>query len=224
MTPPLRVTHFSDVLCIWAYVAQRRMEELRAEFGSQVNLDYRFVSIFGFARLRLEERFRDKGGIAEYGTHVKTVAAGFEHVAIHPDAWSRVVPNSSWPAHLSRCAVRALERNGEIANGTFLAADARVRDAFFRDSRDVSRREVLTEIFTEQGLDGAKIDEELSSGRAHAELAGDVELSRDQDVRVSPSVLLNDGRQRLNGNVGYRIIAANVRELIEKPAGQLSWC
>ena len=41
---------------------------------------------------------------------------------------------------------------------------------------------------------------------------------------MSPSLLLNDGRQRLNGNVGYRVIAANVREILERPPGQLSWC
>jgi hypothetical protein len=36
--------------------------------------------------------------------------------------------------------------------------------------------------------------------------------------------VLNEGRQHLNGNVGYRVIEANVRELLHKPADEMSWC
>lgn len=34
----------------------------------------------------------------------------------------------------------------------------------------------------------------------------------------------NEGRQTLSRNVGYRVLEANIRELIERPAGQQSWC
>jgi len=43
-------------------------------------------------------------------------------------------------------------------------------------------------------------------------------------VSSSPTLLLNEGRQRLVGNVGYRILEANVRELFERPGVQQSWC
>ena len=64
----------------------------------------------------------------------------------------------------------------------------------------------------------------LESGRAHAELDHDARLQRDYAVQVSPSLVLNEGRQHLNGNVGYRVIEANVRELLHKPADEMSWC
>jgi hypothetical protein len=35
---------------------------------------------------------------------------------------------------------------------------------------------------------------------------------------------MNEGRQKLYGNVGYRILDANVRELWERPQAQASWC
>jgi hypothetical protein len=36
---------------------------------------------------------------------------------------------------------------------------------------------------------------------------------------------LNDGRQKLYGNVGFRIIEANIQELLRAPVGdQASWC
>jgi predicted DsbA family dithiol-disulfide isomerase len=45
-------------------------------------------------------------------------------------------------------------------------------------------------------------------------------------VQGSPTYVFNDGRQLLYGNVGYRIIEANVRELLSAPPaeGAPSWC
>ena len=43
-------------------------------------------------------------------------------------------------------------------------------------------------------------------------------------VQGSPTFVLNQGRQKLFGNVGYRVIAANIEELLHDNAGQLSWC
>lgn len=221
---PIRIVHFSDILCVWAYVAQQRMNELHAEFGAQVHVDYRLVSIFGYARSKLAQRWADKGGIGAYGEHVRSVTAEYDHVTLHSDVWTRVVPSSSWPAHLLLCAVRQLERTSRAEPNSFGALARRLRQAFFCEGRDISQQDVLAEVVRDVGLDRNAIEGALSSGEAHAELAADFELAREQDVRVSPSILLNEGRQRLNGNVGYRVIAANIREIRDKPAGQLSWC
>ncbi|MBE9179781.1 hypothetical protein IQ268_14520 [Oculatella sp. LEGE 06141] len=35
---------------------------------------------------------------------------------------------------------------------------------------------------------------------------------------------INEGWQRLNGNVGDRVIEANIRELLHNPPGKQSWC
>ena len=44
-------------------------------------------------------------------------------------------------------------------------------------------------------------------------------------LQGSPSFVLNDGRQKLYGNVGYRVIEANIEELLRAPsADQASWC
>ena len=47
--------------------------------------------------------------------------------------------------------------------------------------------------------------------------------ARQSDISVSPTYVFNNGRQRLTGNVGYRIIEANVKELLEQPHKQQSW-
>ena len=220
----IRVIHFSDVLCVWAYAAERRMVELCDEFGSEVDVDYRFVSIFGPARKKLEERWRDKGGLAGYGEHVRGIVASFGHVPVHPDVWTRVAPASSWPAHLSLCAVRLLERERLAPAGACAALAHNLRRAFFGEARDIASQDVLVAAVEALGIEPAAVAGALASGRAHAELAADYEQAREQDVRMSPTLLLNEGRQRLSGNVGYRVIAANVREVLEKRVGQFSWC
>ncbi|ALZ74893.1 hypothetical protein [Rheinheimera sp. F8] len=46
----------------------------------------------------------------------------------------------------------------------------------------------------------------------------------DAGIKVSPTCSFNAGRQCLSGNVGYRIIAANIRELTEPAALLQAWC
>jgi predicted DsbA family dithiol-disulfide isomerase len=224
MTPPVRLTHFSDILCVWAYAGQVRMDELAQEFGDRVEVEYRLTPVFGVARDKLAERWKDKDGLAGYARHVRDIVAGFPHVKLHDDTWARVAPLSSTPGHLVLAAIRALEAAGRAPRGAYAAAAWRMREAFFRDARDTSRREVLLEIVGEAALDVAALQDMLASGAAHAALARDDLQARELDIRVSPTIVMNDGRQRLNGNVGYRVIAANLRELLERPAVQHSWC
>ena len=67
--------------------------------------------------------------------------------------------------------------------------------------------------------------EVIDSGVAHADLEAD---RRDQQalmVQGSPTFILNEGRQKLYGNVGYGVIEANIKELLRSPAaGAASWC
>jgi protein-disulfide isomerase len=63
------------------------------------------------------------------------------------------------------------------------------------------------------------------SGAAFARLAEDYQDADKMRIEGSPSFVLNDGRQKLYGDVGFRIIEANIQELLQLPAGdQASWC
>ena len=65
---------------------------------------------------------------------------------------------------------------------------------------------------------------EMDEGRAFAALFADAELQKQHLIQGSPTFLLNEGRQKLYGNVGYRIIRANLEELLEGPEDLASWC
>jgi len=70
-----------------------------------------------------------------------------------------------------------------------------------------------------------EIERLLESGVPQAALAGDYQDAEKSRIEGSPTLVLNEGRQKLYGNVGYRIIDANIRELLREPAtGQASWC
>jgi predicted DsbA family dithiol-disulfide isomerase len=219
------IQHFSDVLCVWAYVSQIRIDELKRQFGSQIRLEYHYVPVFGHARSKLEAQWSPRGGIEAYSRHVQEVVAQFDHCPVHPEVWVRNTPSSSMPAHLFLCALRLLEdlAGGEQGATLFERAAWEVRRAFFVDALDVSRQQELLAIAERLALPVAEVVSILESGAAHARLAEEIVMARDHSVRASPTLQFNEGRQVLTGNVGYRVIEANVRELLRTPGGS-SWC
>ncbi len=220
----IRITHFSDALCVWAYVSQIRIDELVNRFPGEIELDYRYFHVFGSVAKKMQTGWKDRGGLRGYSEHVRDVVDQFGHVALHPQAWLSNPPKSSMPAHIVLCAVRALEETGQVERATLPRIAWSLRTAFFRDARDISNMDVLLAIADEQALPMPALEQTLRSGLAHAALGEDLDMARAQAVQASPTLLFNEGRQRLTGNVGYRIMEANIRELVEAAPGQLSWC
>ena len=64
----------------------------------------------------------------------------------------------------------------------------------------------------------------LESGQAYSDLNMDFQRAKDYQISVSPAWVFNDGRQKLIGNVGYRVIEANLKELIIAKPLQQNWC
>jgi predicted DsbA family dithiol-disulfide isomerase len=227
------ISYVSDVLCIWAYVAEARLDELRKEFGSSIELEYRFIPIFGATRYRIGDGWKDRGGYAGFGKHVRDVAKDFPHVSVNGDVWSEVAPTTSSTAHEVLCAVRSLVDEGVVdstrhddLNGRTLFEEAiwQVRRAFFVHARDISDRDVLRDVLGQTGIPMVAIEAKLRSGEAMAEVCRDIELRDEHKIEGSPTYYLNQGRQKLYGNVGYRVVSANLRELLERPGHQASWC
>jgi len=42
----VQISYFTDVLCIWAYAGQRRIDQLADEFGDDVSIETHFCSVF----------------------------------------------------------------------------------------------------------------------------------------------------------------------------------
>jgi predicted DsbA family dithiol-disulfide isomerase len=99
-----------------------------------------------------------------------------------------------------------------------------LRRAFFVELVDISNQQRLFEVAEQAGVDIAKLQQVLDSGTAHAQLAADLAAATQSAVRASPTMTFNEGRQVLAGNVGYRVLEANIRELLRNPTDQQSWC
>jgi len=224
VTQLVRISYFSDALCVWAYVAQIRCDELLVQFPGRVSIENRFIQVFGNVRAKMETQWRDRGGIQAYAAHVSAIVDGFEHVSAHPQVWLSNTPESSMPTHLFLCAVRVLEEGGELEPGTLARALWTLREAFFTECAPLSDRATLLGLGERIGISNAPVERLLDNGRAHAALSEDLDFTRDQSIRASPTMILNEDRQRLTGNVGYRVIEANVRELLDSPDNQQSWC
>lgn len=231
---PIRIFYFSDVLCIWAYIAQIRLNELKTTFQDKIEIEYHFVSVFGTAREKLENRWRDspearlrqRGGLAGYSNHVLDIVKKFNHITVHPDIWTKVTPPSSTSCHLFLHAIQLLEAEGLLdrSEQIFEKAIWALREAFFTELANVSDRQVQFEIAEKLGLPISAIQAQIDSGEAYAQLSKDFDLVKEHTVTVSPTLIFNEGRQRLHGNVGYRVIEANIRELLHNPPEEQSWC
>lgn len=218
------IHHYADILCVWAYIADIRIQELKARFGDDIELDFHTLPIFGNVPGKMQAQWGGRGGVAGYAEHVRDTAARFEHVQVSSDVWVKNTPQSSLPAHLVLSALKVAARRQRAAPDCYQTFSRRVRQAFFVETQDVGSRAVLQALLRECIGDTAPIDALIDNGEAHAQLAEDMQLAKEHDVRSSPTLLFNDGRQRLTGNVGYRIVEANIRELIERPHAQHSWC
>jgi predicted DsbA family dithiol-disulfide isomerase len=222
----IAISHFSDALCVWAYIAQIRIAELQANFPGQVELNYHFLQVFGDVAGKMANQWADRGGIEGYAAHVQEAAAQFEHITLGAGVWLDNTPTSSLPAHLVLCGLRALA--GADPAGVPPDAAERgllaIRHAFFVEVADVSSLPVLLDVVRDAGLDAAGVQMTLETGLAHAGLSADLTAAAQAFVRSSPTLTFNEGRQVLAGNVSYRVLEANIRELLQRPGDIQSWC
>lgn len=225
------VAYFSDILCIWAYAAQARVDAVEEKFGNTVQLDHRFCSVFGDTARKITSTWRDRGEYAGFNSHLRDVAQRFPHVEIHPEIWLRTRPSTSASAHLFLKAVQRLEQERErkhshkSSKSVFDSLSWSFRCGFFRDCRDIARWDVQCELAETLGVDVGAVETSIRQGTAFAALAADYEDADKLRIEGSPSFILNNGRQKLYGDVGFRIIEANIQELLRAPGtDQASWC
>lgn len=229
----IQIAYFTDVLCVWAYVHEIRMRTLQQQYAGQISIRNHFLPLFASVHAKIHKGWKDRGSWQGYGEHVNQVAARFEHVSVHPEIWQAVKPQSSAGPHQFIKALQILETQGLIASESQADFQSRtpveeaiwrLRLAFFRDVQDISQISVQLALAEAMGFPVDAIQALLDSGEALASLFQDFQLQDEYQVRGSPTLVFNEGRQMLYGNVGYRVIEANISELLAFPAEQASWC
>lgn len=220
-TEPLELTYYSDVLCVFAYASEVKVKALKAAHGGSLKIVRRVCDSFGDTAKKIGEGWQEKGGWEAYADHVSEIGGRFDHIALHADVWRKLRPASSHSPHL---LLKALEIAG--ADETLQGKAAwTLREAFFAQAADIGRWEVQREVLRAADVDTEAAEQAIGDGRAFAALAADLAAAEEQKIEGSPSFVLPDERQKLYGDVGFRILDANVRERLRRPEpGEAAWC
>ncbi len=168
-----------------------RLNKIAPEFKGQVRLRERPfpLEIFGGGppdRLEL--------GQERWLAALQEPAADF--APYRGDDW----PSTTVPAF--EAAWCAFQQGEEIGHDY----DLRIRRAFFYESRNIGKREILLEIAREAGLDMDSFSRMFDSGEARKAVLDEGRLGYDRyRVRGTPTVMLGDGT-RLHHPMGFPVM------------------
>jgi len=215
----LSIDYYSDILCVWAWVAQTRIDELNAHFGDQIQWRFHTIDVFGNVDKKMATQWKDRGHYDGFSAHVAESVKAFPEITIHKDLWSKNKPHTSANAHL---LIKAVEISHGLDKSTIYANH--IRQAFFGDALDISNQTTLLRLAEQHELDTTMLRHAINDGSAIALLMSDYQQAKQLAIKGSPSYVLDNGRQTLYGNVGYRVLRANIEELLRNPANEASWC
>lgn len=213
------IDYFSDVLCVWAWIAQRRIDELNDQFGENIQWRYHYIDVFGDTEKKMQQQWSDRGLYEGFAEHVVASVSDFDDITVADNIWTKVRPTTSANAHLILKAVELAYNAHKAAEFTLI-----IREAFFIRAQDISSLDILFALATEINLNEGLIKNVINDGRAIASLMSDYQAAKNLNIKGSPSYLMDGGRQTLYGNVGYRVLHANVEELLKQPKDEASWC
>lgn len=216
--------YWSDPLCIWAFVAQRKLESLLAEHGERLAVDYHVVPVFGSVPHRFRAGSWAAKGVEGRVASTASVAARFGHPEVTGEVWRLDPPASSWAPGAVIKAVQGLESAGEVAPGA--AADFlwQLRVRLFVDNQNIARRSVALHVAESAGLPVGAIEARLDDGSALAALFEDHQERERLRIQGSPTYVFDGGRAMLYGNFDEAVLQATVRELLGDRAAGCSVC
>ncbi|PCI60880.1 MAG: disulfide bond formation protein DsbA [Gammaproteobacteria bacterium] len=219
MNEKLIVHYYTDILCVWAWIAQPRIEELNKNFPHNIIIKHHYLDIFGNTAEKIQRQWAERGSYNGFSQHVVDSAKPYKDALINADIWSKTRPASSSNAHL---ILKAVELCHDQSTSIKMALI--FRKAFFIDALDISNITQLYNILQQHGIDENPIRQTLLNGTAMAELMLDYQQAKQQRLKGSPTYIIDNGRQILYGNVGYRVLHANIEEQLKQPNNEASWC
>lgn len=211
---PCRLTfsYWSDPLCIWALVAQQKLDHVLAELGEQVRVDYRIVPVFGSVSWRFAQGPWSKDGVEGRVLATRKIAEQGGRSDVSGECWRRAMPASSWAPAMAIKAVFALdEGRGEEVGPMYQRV---LRERFFVTEANIALRAVQLEVAEELRLPRAPIEARLDDGCALAAVCEDHAEKERLRIQGSPTYVFDGGRAMLYGNFDYGILRCTVEELV----------
>jgi predicted DsbA family dithiol-disulfide isomerase len=218
-TLPLRFSYWSDPLCIWAFVAQQKLDRVLGELGGQVQVDYRVVPVFGSVPWRFAEGPWASDGVEGRVLATRKIAEQGGRTDVSGECWRRAMPSSSWAPASAIKAVFGLE--GGHAEPAGPAYQRALRERFFVGEKNTALRSVQLEVAEELGIPRSPIEARLDDGSALAAVCEDHAEKERLRLQGSPTYVFDGGRAMLYGNFSYAILRSTVDELVRgiRPGG-----
>lgn len=213
-TPSVKFSYWSDPLCIWAYVAQRKLQRVLNRHADRVEVDYRVVPVFGDVKERFERGVWSKGGPQGRVEKTREIAMRFGHTEVDGSAWLTACPASSWAPSVAAKGVGLLASRGEVAPEGLPEYLHALRCAFFVDNSNIALRTEQLRIAEACCIPRAPLEHLLDDGQALAALCQDHQLKDILRIQGSPSYVFDAGRAILYGNVSEGVIMATVEEFL----------
>lgn len=210
----LRFEYWSDPLCIWAYVAQSKLERVIEEWGPHLSIHYRIVPVFGSLPRRFASGSWSSGGPEGRRVATAEVARAQGCEGVTGELWTGDMPSSSWPAGAAAKAAFLLEERSLAEPGSGAAYLRALRRRAFEANENICRRTVQLSVAEAIGVDPQRLDALLDDGLPYALLAEDDEDRRTAGVRGSPSYVFDGGRAVLYGNFPFEVLHATMEQLL----------
>lgn len=212
MPARLKFSYWSDPLCIWALVAQEKLERVLGELGEHVRVDYRIVPVFGSVPWRFAHGPWAKDGVDGRVAATRRIAEQGGRRDVSGECWRRASPSSSWAPAAAIKAVFALEDGlGEDVGPRYQRV---LRERFFVDESNIAHRSVQLEVAEELGLPREALERRLDDGSALAAVCEDHAEKERLRLQGSPTYVFDGGRAMLYGNFDYGILRSTVEELV----------
>ena len=202
----------SDAICPWCWVAKRRLDRALAALapGIMASVTWRPFELnpdipkAGLDRRAYRAR---KFGSWEQSQALDaqvTAAAQPDGLVFRHELMERT-PNTINAHRLIWLAGREGKQN---------AAVEALFAAYFHDGRDLGDTDVLIDIGTSVGLNGAQVSEMLASDEGLADVRGELDRARKLQVSGVPTVLV-DGNALFSGAIRSELMEAHLRRAAE---------
>lgn len=145
----VRFIAWSDYLCPWCWNASRRWTRLADEYEGRIEIEWRSFL------LRPRERIGKETDLERFRRYTES----WRGPAADPDAGPfRIWASDEGPPSHSVPPHRVAKAAARVSPEAFRAMHDRLMTAYFAENRDISRFEVLRELWDELGLPGPAFD------------------------------------------------------------------
>jgi predicted DsbA family dithiol-disulfide isomerase len=213
-TPHIEFSYWSDPLCIWAFVAQAKLDRVLVDLGAHLVVGYRIVPVFGSIHWRFTEGPWAKEGVDGRVNATRVIAEGGGRVDVTGECWRKATPASSWAPAAAIKAVFAIEARAEIPAGSGARYQGALRERFFVNEENIASRDVQLSVAEAHGLPRVPIERHLDDGSALAAVWEDHNEKERLRIQGSPTYVFDGGRAMLYGNFDYGMLRSTIEELL----------